>query len=414
MDLTHFQSHPILQNRDNWHCSTHYNHAMKTTSLLLLLLGLLAPAAPARAAEDLSAILQRGLFEEEANHDLAAAIKAYESVVSATDTQRKLAGTALFRLAECYRKLGRTNEAVTRYQRVLREYPDQPKLIELSREYLVTSAPSALTATRDSERMRQLERSLGEAQTDVIQKSALYAQLTNTSRSDLRRSLSAIFPDTLLTRLQEDQAKAEQRLPELAQAVSPNHPDFKAATALRELIQKQIDDRIDGILGRFKLELLSRQANVAQLQKELDAERQSASSERTPALSKSSLEEQRRLYQEEIAILEKDMEGLDAQRKAGVVASATVSAKQRELLTARRRLAALSPTPADGDANNAPTDEDKEVRRIQALIKDSPDLINAADQNRSTPLHRAAGDGQLVVARFLLANKAVCSLLFNC
>src|SRR5262245_50382662 len=46
----------------------------------------------ARAAEDLSATLQRGLFEEEANNNLPAAIKAYEAVVTAVDAQRKLAG----------------------------------------------------------------------------------------------------------------------------------------------------------------------------------------------------------------------------------------------------------------------------------------------------------------------------------
>src|SRR3989442_6359133 len=99
--------------------------------LALVLLVLAGPVAP--AAEDLSATLQRGLFEEEANNNLPAAIKAYEAVINATDAQRKLAGTAPFRLAQCHRKLGRTNHAVALHQRVLREQSHQPRLPHLGR-----------------------------------------------------------------------------------------------------------------------------------------------------------------------------------------------------------------------------------------------------------------------------------------
>ncbi|MDQ6631887.1 MAG: ankyrin repeat domain-containing protein, partial [Verrucomicrobiota bacterium] len=58
--------------------------------------------------------------------------------------------------------------------------------------------------------------------------------------------------------------------------------------------------------------------------------------------------------------------------------------------------------------------EDQEIRRIKALIKDSPDLINANktplsggdNPDLGTPLHKAARDGQLAVAKFLLENGA--------
>lgn len=114
---------------------------MKTKTLLLLVVLLAVFVGTARAADTAAATLQKGLFEEEANHNLDAAIQAYQSVVTRFDDERKLAATAVFRLGECYRKLGQTNEANAQYQRVVREFPDQTQLVKLSREYLGPEAP---------------------------------------------------------------------------------------------------------------------------------------------------------------------------------------------------------------------------------------------------------------------------------
>ena len=95
------------------------------------------PASPARAAtNDLTTALQRGLFEEEANQNLGAAIQAYQTVANQFDKDRKLAATAIFRLGECYRKQGNTNDAAAQYERILREFSDQPTLVTLSRQSL--------------------------------------------------------------------------------------------------------------------------------------------------------------------------------------------------------------------------------------------------------------------------------------
>ena len=123
-------------------------------ALGLLLAALALPAFPARAAtNDLSTAFQRGLFEEEANQNLGAAIQAYESVASQFDKDRKLAATAIFRLGECYRKQGNTNAAATQYERILREFSDQPTLVTLSQQYL-----SVTKSTR-----RRSQRSLNKA-----------------------------------------------------------------------------------------------------------------------------------------------------------------------------------------------------------------------------------------------------------
>jgi tetratricopeptide (TPR) repeat protein len=89
------------------------------------------------AAQDrLADGLRKGIVEEESNRNLKAAIQNYESVLKQFDDARQTAATALFRMAECYRKEGNGAQATAAYQRVLREFPDQLKLVTQSREVL--------------------------------------------------------------------------------------------------------------------------------------------------------------------------------------------------------------------------------------------------------------------------------------
>src|SRR5216110_376357 len=126
---------------------------MKTKSIVLLAVLLAGSAHVVSAADNLSEALQKGLLEEEANHNLDAAIQAYQSVINQFDDQRKIAATAVFRLGECYRKQGKTNEAVLQYQRVGREFADQDTLVKLCAQYLSASGISASTF---DERVQQI------------------------------------------------------------------------------------------------------------------------------------------------------------------------------------------------------------------------------------------------------------------
>src|ERR1043165_3537397 len=111
----------------------------------------LALAATARGAtNDLTGLLQNGLFEEEANRDLNAAIANYQSLANAFDKDRQLAATAIFRLGECYRKLGKTNEAAAEYQRVVKDFADQQTLVTLSRQNLAGLGAAATPAVGPS------------------------------------------------------------------------------------------------------------------------------------------------------------------------------------------------------------------------------------------------------------------------
>src|SRR5262245_46374183 len=87
----------------------------KTAHLQMLLVLCAAVLGLTRATaantNDLATSLQKGLFEEEANHNYPAAIQAYQAVIDRFDDERKLGATAIFRLSEVYRKQGKTNEA---------------------------------------------------------------------------------------------------------------------------------------------------------------------------------------------------------------------------------------------------------------------------------------------------------------
>ena len=147
---------------------------MSTMKTNLLISGILLGAVTfiSAATNDLTSAIQRGLFEEEANQNLGAAIQAYQSVASQFDKDRKLAATAIFRLGECYRKQGNTNDAAVQYQRILRDFSDQPTLVTLSRQNLagMGTAPPATAAPVLSDAARQEQKRLLEEEIKLVQK----------------------------------------------------------------------------------------------------------------------------------------------------------------------------------------------------------------------------------------------------
>ena len=107
------------------------------------------PPAPAMANRPAGDVLSRemgaGLLEEEGNRAFEQAIRSYQIAISHFDRQRPTAASAIFRLGECYRKLGRFEEAKVQYARILREFPDQTELVEHSRRFLAAPRSSAVT-----------------------------------------------------------------------------------------------------------------------------------------------------------------------------------------------------------------------------------------------------------------------------
>jgi len=107
---------------------------------------ILACAAAGFAQEHIADSLRNGILEEDSKQNPRAAIQQYQAVMAQFAEARQTAATALFRMAECYRKQGNRNAAVASYQRLLKDFADQTKLAAQSRTVLATAyntAPSA-------------------------------------------------------------------------------------------------------------------------------------------------------------------------------------------------------------------------------------------------------------------------------
>lgn len=99
-----------------------------------LIAAFLALAAP--AAESLSVLLQKGIYAEETEGNLESAIKIYEQIGTEAAANQSVATQALFRLAVCYEKLRKKEQAVRLLNELLRQFPSDVALNEKARATL--------------------------------------------------------------------------------------------------------------------------------------------------------------------------------------------------------------------------------------------------------------------------------------
>lgn len=281
------------------------------------------------ATNDLTSALQKGLFEEEANHNLDAAAQAYQAVSAQFDKDRKLAATAIFRLGEVYRKQGKTNEAVAQYERIVREFSDQETLATLSRQNLagIGRGRSISTAAGASEPSAQLIA----ARAEVASLAAELQQLKSLSAEELRLTVPHNYPNPTLTDLMKQLAAAEQTRVGLEKDFAPEHPEVARVTAQAEWLEKQIQAQVSGTVRALEVKLNTAKAVLAHLG--------TVSATASPAARA----EQHRLLEAEVKLLEGKLDSEKLLVGAGRADGMTLIATQRELLALKRQLVALSP-----------------------------------------------------------------------
>lgn len=316
---------------------------MKIKIIVLVAALFVTSTVPSGGADVLSEALQKGLLEEEANHNLDAAIQAYQSVVNQFGDQRKVAATAVFRLGECYRKQGKTNEAVVQYRRVLEDFADQASLVGPSEKNLAALgrasnqaeggqvAVSARTIT-DPDQLKLLKEEIKLVESQLAAAEAQF-KVGKVGFDEIAKSKKALL-------------ELQRQLPENATAAS----------------QKSLLD------GQIQL--------VEQLLKEKKKQVEVGAA---PPL--------------DTTPLERELLGL---KREALAVSATSS----------KAGGSFSEQSSQNALAKQLDEETKAIERYKALAQNSPDLLNAKDKGGNTPLHYAAARGEMAVAKFLLANGA--------
>jgi ankyrin repeat protein len=170
--------------------------------ITLLSAGLMTSAAT------LTETLQQGLIAEENDRNLSNAITAYEAVLRDFGELHRAAATAVFRLAECYSRMGRTNDAIAQYQRVINEFSDESSLTALSRQRLQDQGAPAIAGV-DRKSLRPAD----QQQIELLdQESKLIQRQIDTVRKKIEVGRAA---DEDLLPLQRDLLKTQRQIAEI-------------------------------------------------------------------------------------------------------------------------------------------------------------------------------------------------------
>jgi Tol biopolymer transport system component len=99
----------------------------------------------ATAAESFSVLLQKGIFAEETEGNLDAAIKIYQQITAEAATNFSVVAQAQYRLGVCYQKKGNKEQAISTLNDLLKQFPAEAALGQKARELLagLGQAPSS-------------------------------------------------------------------------------------------------------------------------------------------------------------------------------------------------------------------------------------------------------------------------------
>ena len=232
---------------------------MKTKFCVLIFL-LAAAVAPAQTT-NLTALLQQGLFEEQANRNLDAAIADYQSLATQFDKDRQLAVMAIFRLGECFRAQGKTNEAAAQFQRLVRDFSDQATLATLSRQNLTgmgigTPAESSSLQARQQQK-ELLAKQITLAEQDLADTQKL-AQVGKAVPADVRAAEREVL------RLRQQLAALDSNHAELLDLSPPaSSEEDQEIARIEKLIQTSPD--LINAYGRDAITLLGKAATQGQV-----------------------------------------------------------------------------------------------------------------------------------------------------
>ncbi|MBL7154229.1 MAG: tetratricopeptide repeat protein [Phycisphaerae bacterium] len=115
-----------------------------TISLLLVMVAITTPAL----SEPASVLLQEGLYAEEIEGDLDAAIKIYEKIIAQAEQTQQAAGLAMYRIGICHLKKGDKTQAANQFQQIIEKFPAQKSLVAKARSQIAKIQPASVASFR--------------------------------------------------------------------------------------------------------------------------------------------------------------------------------------------------------------------------------------------------------------------------
>jgi tetratricopeptide (TPR) repeat protein len=91
---------------------------------------------PAAAAESPSVLLQKGIYAEETEGNVDAAIKIYEQIAAESAANRPVVTQAQYRLAVCYQKKGNKEQAIKVLNDLVQQFPSDAAVVQKARTML--------------------------------------------------------------------------------------------------------------------------------------------------------------------------------------------------------------------------------------------------------------------------------------
>lgn len=129
--------------------------------------------------------------------------------------------------------------------------------------------------TIEAENARRLEAEHILAQTRFIELDNLLRKLKSMSRAELRKSVMVAYPgEQELPPLLLKLADTEQALASQSPDLGPDHPQIKRLTSLLAEIQRQVNDRLDGILIGLEANVQAVKARVDDMAKKVEEAKQ--------------------------------------------------------------------------------------------------------------------------------------------
>ena len=129
-------------------------------------------------------------------------------------------------------------------------------------------------------RLRELDLLRLQKEAEYIKQKVAYEKLKALSREDLKKVLPINFPDTQMTELMKDLDAAQTELNDLSKLYTAQYPRVRTLDTTVKMLQKQIDERVDGIMMGAEARLNYSRAYIDTIKKDVEEARKTAENAR--------------------------------------------------------------------------------------------------------------------------------------